>query len=284
MQQKVWFITGSNRGLGRAFSEEAVARGFKVIAATRKINISDPFYKNSNVLPVQLDVTNLDQVNQAIKQGIEQFGKIDVLINNAGYGLNGAFEEISDDEMRALFETDYFGVVNVIKAVLPYMRAQRGGNILNVSSQAGMVGMAGCTPYNAAKFALVGISEGLNEELKPWNIHVSVVCPGSFRTDFRDQSSLKTPKNMMTEYDGTAAHNVVTFLKENNHNQQGDPKKAAQFIADLLELDQLPVHILIGKICCDAIKDNLTNSLAEIESYYQASSNTDYDNFSGETF
>lgn len=284
MDKKVWMITGSNRGLGRAFAKEAVRRGDNVVAATRKIDDSDPFYQEENVLPVQMDVTNVRQVKETVQKAIERFGRIDILINNAGFGMNGAFEEISDEELRMLFETDYFGVVNVIKAVLPVMRTQKSGRILNVSSQAGMVGAAGCTPYNAAKFAVVGMSEGLNEELKPWNIQVAAVCPGSFRTDFRDASSLKTPAKPMSEYNGTAAHNVVTFLAENNHKQQGDPDKAARFIYEIATQEQMPVHVLIGEICCNTVKASLQKSIAEIESYYAESSQTDYEDFTGETF
>ena len=284
MNMKVWLITGSNRGLGRAFANEAAERGNAVIAAARKIDENDTFYKKENVLPVLMDVTNAAQVSEAVQKGTDRFGRIDILVNNAGFGMNGAFEEISDEELRTLFETDYFGVVNVIKAVLPIMRKQKSGRILNVSSQAGMMGMAGCTPYNAAKFAVVGLSEGLNEELKPWNIKAAAVCPGSFRTDFRDKSSLKTPAHTMPEYDGTAAHDVLKFLAENNHKQQGDPERAAKFIYDLVTGDEMPSHILIGKICCDAVKASLKRTINEIDSYYAESGNTDFADWSGKAF
>lgn len=280
----VWFITGSNRGLGRAFAKEAIKHGDCVIAGTRKFDEADAFYQNENVFPVVMDVTDKAQVEKAVKEGLAKFGRIDILVNNAGFGMNGAFEETGDEELRTLFETDYFGTVNVIKAVLPYMRAQKSGKILNISSQAGMAGAAGCTAYNAAKFAIVGMSEGLNEELSPFNIQVAAVCPGSFKTDFRDPTSMKKVKNPMPEYDGLQAHKVVQFLAENNHKQQGDPDKAAAFIYHIVKLDKIPVHIAIGKICCDTIKSNLEKSIAEINSYYDASSKTDFDNWTGEAF
>ena len=284
MDKKVWLITGSNRGLGRAFAEEAVANGDYVIAGTRKIREDDSFYQCENVLPVLLDVTNVAQAKEAAQQGVKRFGRIDILINNAGFGLNGAFEEISDEELRTLFETDYFGAVNVIRAVLPYMRKNRRGRILSVSSQAGMMGVPSGTAYNAAKFAIVGLSEGLNEELKPWNIQVGAICPGSFRTDFRDASSIRFPANPIVDYDGTPAHAVVQFLKDNNHQQQGDPQKGAKFLYDIVTRETMPVHILIGKTCCDAIKAQLEKSIAEIDSYYEASSETDFDGWTGEKF
>ena len=281
---KVWLITGANRGLGRAFSEEAVKHGDKVIACMRKIDEHDNFYHNENVLPVIMDVTKNDQVLRAVNEGVQKFGRIDVLINNAGFGINGAFEETSDSEFREIFETDYFGVVNVIKAVLPIMRAQKSGIIMNVSSQAGMMGMAGCSVYNSAKFAVAGLSEALNEELKPFGIKCAVICPGSFRTDFRDKSSMKQVASPMKEYDGLAPHNVVKFLDENNYKQQGDPKKAAEFIYNIASQNNIPVHILIGKICCDSVKVSLNKSISEIASYYESSSTTDFDDWEGKAF
>lgn len=139
-----------------------------------------------------------------------------------------------------------------------------------------MVGGAGCTSYNAAKFAIVGLSEGLNEELKPFNIHVAAVCPGAFRTDFRDASSLKIPKKYMPEYDGTGAHAVLQFMAENNHKQQGDPEKAAAFIYKLMQKEDIPVHITIGKDCSNLIKEKLQKTIDEINSYYEESADTNF--------
>ena len=281
---KVWLITGANRGLGRAFAEEAVKHNDCVIAGVRNIDEQDAFYGNEKVLPVIMDVTDREQVSKAVKASVQKFGRIDVLINNAGFGMNGAFEETDDSEFRMLFETDYFGVVNVIKAVLPIMRSQKSGLILNVSSQAGMAGAAGCSVYNSAKFAVVGMSEALSEELKPFGIKTAVICPGSFRTNFRDKSSMKKVAAPMPEYDGLAAHNVVKFLDENNYKQQGDPEKAARFIYEIAKQDEVPVHILIGKICCDVVKANLIKSVSEIDSYYESSSRTDFEDWTGKAF
>ncbi|MBR1735931.1 MAG: SDR family oxidoreductase [Firmicutes bacterium] len=273
---KVWMITGAARGLGKAFVEEAVKQKDKVIAAVRKIP-DDELFKNENVLPVIMDVTNTKEIETAVKSGFEKFGKIDFLINNAGFGMNGAFEEISDKELRHLFETDYFGVVNVTKAVLPIMRAQKSGKILNISSQAGLVGGAGCTAYNAAKFAVVGLSEGLNDELACFNIQVIAVCPGAFRTDFRDDSSIHRPEQPMPEYDDMAAHNVVDWLKEHNHQQQGDPAKAAAFVYKTVTGDNVPQILTIGKDCTDVAITAYKEILGEMASYYDETSKTAYE-------
>ena len=273
---KIWMITGANRGLGRAFTAEAVKNGDIVIACARRFP-DDELFENENILKAYMDVTKPDEISAAVKKGVEKFGRIDFLINNAGFGMNGAFEEISDSELRELFETDYFGVVNVIKAVLPIMRSQKSGRILNISSQAGLVGAAGCTAYNAAKFALVGMSEGLNEELESFNIQVIAVCPGAFRTDFRDKSSMHNPANPMPEYDKTPAHGVVEWLRENNHKQQGDPEKAAAFVYKTVTADTVPVVLTIGKDCSDVSKACYKSVIDQINSYYEDTCKTAFD-------
>lgn len=273
---KVWFITGSNRGFGRAFAKEALARGNKVIAAARKVDANDPFYNDPNVLGVELDVTNQAQIDAAIATAIERFGRIDVLVNNAGFGMSGAFEEATDAELRNLFDTDYFGLVNVTKAVLPHMRAQREGMILNVSSQGGLMGFTGSSAYNSAKFAVVGLTMALIPELTPFGIQVSVVCPGSFRTDFRDPSSMHHPAASLDAYDNSPARAGQRYLAENNHKQAGDPAKAAKFVADVVESGKLPKRLLIGKLCCEQVIDDLNTQIEEIGTYQAASSQTDF--------
>lgn len=274
---KVWFITGSNRGLGRAFAKEASARGDQVVAAARKVDGDDPFYRNGNVLGVELDVTRQSQIDAAVAAAIERFGRIDVLVNNAGFGMSGAFEEASDAELRALFDTDYFGVVNVTKAVLPHMRAQKGGMILSVSSQGGLMGFTGSSAYCSAKFAVVGLTMALVPELAPFGIQVSVICPGAFRTDFRDASSMRHPTASMEAYEGTPVRASAKYLAENNHKQAGDPAKAAKFVADVVDSGTLPKRLLIGGLCCEQVRDDLNAQLAEISSYEVASSQTDFD-------
>lgn len=271
---KVWFITGASRGLGRAFAQEAVSRGDKVVVAMRKIDADDPFLWGTNVLPVKMDVTNKQEVEAAVAAAVEHFGRIDVLVNNAGYGLFGAFEEISDEELRKLFETCFFGVVNVTRAVIPYMRKQMSGRIISMSSRAGVIGEAGSTAYVAAKFAVVGLSESLSEELSDFNIQSMVVCPGPFRTDFRDDKSRKEAAVCMPEYEGKLGHKAKDFVRDNNGTQNGDPVKAAKLICDMAEAERMPVKLMLGGSCCDAVKAHLEAGLAEINSYYDRSAAT----------
>ena len=270
----VWLITGASRGLGHAFAEEALRLGDKVIAGVRRIDPEDALWKNENALAVKMDVTDTAQIREAVNEGVRKFGRIDILVNNAGFGMNGAFEEISEDELRRLFDADYFGLVNVTKTVLPVMRAQRSGKILNVSSEAGIVAGAGCTAYNAAKFAVVGLSQGLRAELAPFGIQVCVVCPGPFRTDFRDSSSMPAPAHPMPEYDGTPAHTIVEWLREHNHQQDGDPQKAAALVCKIALQDSIPRLLALGKGCCDHIRANYAQTLEEMDGYYEESAAT----------
>lgn len=273
---RVWMITGAGRGLGHAFAEEAVKNGEKVIATVRKINDTDPLMKNENVLPVIMDVTKKEEVAATVDAGIKKFGRIDVLINNAGFGMSGAFEEVSDEELRTLMETNFFGVTNVTRAVLPTMRKQGGGMILTVSSQAGAMGFLGSSAYCSSKYAVVGLSEALSMELAPFGIQVASILPGSFRTDFRDSSSMKHAKISLAAYEGSAVHAARDFLEANNHKQEGDPAKAAAFLYSIIEGGILPKRILIGKKCCEDVKAYLEERISEIESYMDESTQTDY--------
>ncbi len=272
---KVWLITGANRGLGRAFAEEAASRGDMVIAGMRQIS-AEAFFQQDNVLAVEMDVTKKEQVQRAVAKGKEKFGRIDVLVNNAGFGMSGAFEEVSDEELRNLMEADYFGVVNVTREVIPVMRQQNSGRILNIASQGGLMAYTGSTAYCSAKFAVVGLSLALREELAPFGIEVSAVCPGSFRTDFRDASSMRMPSKPMTEYKDSPVNDVKEFLNNNNHKQEGDPQKAAAFIWEMVQREDLPRRILIGEKCCEQVKVDLLSQLEEIEIYHEASSKTDF--------
>lgn len=271
---KVWMITGAGRGLGHAFTEEAVKNGDQVIATVRKINENDDLMKNENVFPVIMDVTKKDEVKAAVQAGIQKFGKVDVLINNAGFGASGAFEEVSDEELRNLMETNFFGVTNVMREVVPIMRKQQSGMILTVSSQAGAMGFLGSSAYCSSKYAVVGLSEALRMELEPLGIQVASILPGSFKTDFRDKSSMQYAKNTMPEYEGTAVHATRKFLEENNHKQEGDPAKAAAFLYSIIESGKLPLRILIGKKCCEDVKGFLSERMAEIDTYIGDSSQT----------
>ena len=274
---RVWMITGAGRGLGRAFAEEAVNRGDKVIAGVRKINENDDLMQNENVLPVIMDVTDQTAVNTAIKEGTQKLGRIDVLINNAGFGMSGAFEETSDDELRMIMDTNFFGTANVTREVIPVMREQGSGMILSVSSQAGAMGFLGSTAYCSSKYAVVGLMDALGMELEGFGIQVSSILPGSFRTDFRDPSSMKFSGGNLSAYDNTSLRDMRDYLTVNNHKQEGDPAKAAAFIYEIVNRGDLPKRIHIGEKCCSQVKEYLMDRVAEIDSYKEASSKTDFE-------
>lgn len=274
---KVWLITGAGRGLGRAFVQEAVNNGDKVIAGVRRLDGNDGLMNNENVLPVIMDVTKTDEIRSAVEKAVTEFGRIDVLVNNAGFGMTGAFEEATDSDLRFLFETNYFGTANVIREVLPVMREQKSGMILNISSQAGAMPFLGSTAYCSAKFAVVGLSESLGIELEPFGIQVAAVLPGAFRTDFRDASSMKQPAKMLPEYENTPVRAARLSLADNNYKQEGDPAKAAAFLYKIVESGKLPRRILIGKNCCEGVKKYLTERINEIDSYIADSSQTAFE-------
>ena len=274
--RRVWLITGSNRGLGRAFATEAAEHDDVVVAGTRRPRQGDPLFERGNVDPVRLDVTDEDQVRAAVDFAVEKYGRIDVLVNNAGYGMSGAFEEVGDRDLRDLMETDYFGTANMVRAVVPHMRERGSGMILNVASQGGLMGFGGSTAYCSAKFAVVGLSVALRMELEPLGVQVCAVCPGSFRTDFRASGSMRFPDLRIDAYDGTPAHVGQDFLRENTYTQAGDPAKAAAFVWDVVDSGRLPVRLLIGEACCDQVLEDLASQATEIESYRAASSRTDF--------
>jgi NAD(P)-dependent dehydrogenase (short-subunit alcohol dehydrogenase family) len=227
---KTWFITGASRGFGALVAERALAKGDAVIATARNRNaIVERFGEHPNLLAVTLDVTNEDQAVAAAKAAIDRFGRIDILINNAGFGLMGAVEEASAAEIEALYRTNVFGLLTVTRAVLPAMRKAQSGRILNISSIGGYRGAAGFGVYCSTKFAVEGLSEALHDELAPLGIHVTVVEPGYFRTDFLDASSLSVSSRQIADYEATAGK-VRTRAGGLNHKQPGDPSKLADVL------------------------------------------------------
>lgn len=202
---KIWFITGASRGFGAQVTDRALRRGDAVVATARDPKaIISRVGEHPNMLTVALDVTNEDQALAAVKAGIDRFGRIDILLNNAGFGLMGAVEEASAAEVEAIYRTNVFGLLKVTRAALPYMRSARSGHIINVSSIGGYRGAAGFGVYCSTKFAVEGLSEALYAELKPLGIHVTVVEPGYFRTDFLDSSSLSVSARVIDDYAETA--------------------------------------------------------------------------------
>ncbi|WP_432216936.1 oxidoreductase [Pseudomonas kribbensis] len=243
---RTWLITGASRGFGTLIAERALRAGDAVIATARKPqDITDRLGEHPNLLALRLDVTREDEAHQAVAEGIKRFGRIDVLINNAGFGVLGAVEETSASETERLFATNVFGLLNVTRAVLPHMRARRSGRVINISSIGGYQAYMGWGVYGSTKFAVEGISEALHQELAPLGIQVTVVEPGFFRTDFLDEQSLVKTALVLPDYDETVGK-MRTFAEAANHAQPGDPVKFAEAMLALVNAPNPPQRLALG--------------------------------------
>lgn len=273
---KIWFITGASRGFGALITAQALAKGDAVIATARNSKaITERFGEHPNLLPVTLDVTNQEQADAAAKAAIDRFGRIDVLLNNAGFGLMGAVEEASPAEIEAVYKTNVFGLLNVTRAILPFMRQVRSGRILNISSIGGYRGAAGFGVYSSTKFAVEGLSEALHDELAPLGIHVTVVEPGYFRTDFLDASSLTSSGHIIADYEATAGK-VRTLATSLSHNQPGDPNKLAQVLIDFADAPHPPVRLPLGSDTVSTIEDKHRKDAAILAEWRAISVSTDF--------
>lgn len=260
---KTWFITGASRGFGQRIAEMALGRGDNVVATARNpAAVINALGVQDSLLALALDVTDESAARAAAAQAIERFGRIDVLVNNAGYGLLGAVEESSADEVRRLYETNVFGLLNVSRAVLPVMRQQRSGHVINLSSVGGYQAYAGWGVYGSTKFAVEGISEALAMELKPLGVHVTVVEPGFFRTDFLDASSLVSTDNQISDYADTVGA-MRTFAAGANHQQPGDPEKLAIAMLKLVDAAVPPSRLQLGSDTVARVREK--NALVERE-------------------
>ncbi|HLH12266.1 MAG TPA: oxidoreductase [Methylovirgula sp.] len=267
MSAKTWFITGASSGFGRAFAEHALAQGYNIVATARshpslqEIAAKDP----ARVLAQALDVTRPAEVEAAVQATLARFGRIDILINNAGYGIVGAFEETPDAELRALMETNFFGAMNVTRAILPIFRAQRSGAVVNISSLGGQLSFAGFSAYSASKFALEGVSEALAREVAPLGIKVLIVEPGQFRTNLAGPSLRHMP--VMDSYREIVGGSRE-FARSMHGTQEGDPRKAAAAIDKALAAPNTPLRLQLGGDAVDAIRahsETLLNDLAAWE-------------------
>ena len=257
-----WFITGASRGLGAEIARAALRGGDDVVVAVRNPDRVPEDLKSANdVLVVALDVTDADAIPAAVQTAVDRFGGIDVLVNNAGRGLLGALEEITDAEARSLFDLNVFGLIDMTRAVLPVMRRQGSGKLVHIGSRSGFEGEPGVSLYSASKFAVAGISEALAAELAPFGIQSMVVEPGVLRTDFLDASSLSIAARRIADYDGTPAHVTLDWAGTANHTQLGDPVKGAALIHEVTSGDTLPAHLYLGP---DTL-DRLRVTLARIE-------------------
>ena len=274
--KRVWLITGAARGLGAQIAGAALADGNAVIAAGRNTAaIVERFGDNPAVLPVKLDVTDEAQARAAAQAGLARFGRIDVLVNNAGFGLLGAVEESSDAEARRMYDTNVFGLLNVTRAVLPAMRARRSGHVINVSSIGGFRASAGFGVYCSTKFAVEGLTEALHAELAPLGIHATVIEPGYFRTEFLDASSLVVSPNVIADYAATsgATRERAAGL---NRQQPGDPAKLAAALVTLVDSKKPPQRLPLGNDTLDAIARKLAFVATETDAWKALASSTGF--------
>jgi len=272
---KVWLITGSSRGLGRAFAEAALAAGDQVVAAARNpaqlIDLQNRY--GDSVRTPALDVTNESQARSAVDTAIETYGRLDVLVNNAGYGNVSPVEETSLDEFRAQIETNLFGVIIMTKAVLPYFRERGAGHIIQLTSVGGRIGPVGRAPYAAAKFGVEGFSESLSKEIGPLGVKVTILEPGGFRTDFAGGSTeLRAGR---AEYDATVGA-AARFQREYDGKQPGDPARAAAVLLQIAAMSEPPLRLLLGSDAFAAAEQNALQKLESDRKSKDLSFSTDY--------
>ncbi|QPB21074.1 oxidoreductase [Rhizobium sp. 007] len=274
---KVWFITGASRGFGALMTKEALAAGDAVVATARNPkSVTDKFGDHPNLVAVALDVTNEGQAKEAAATAVERFGRIDVLANNAGYGLLGAVEEATAEEVERLYATNVFGLLKVTRAVLPYMRRQRSGHILNFSSIGGYFGYPGWGVYGSTKFAVEGLSESLAAELEPFGIKVTIVEPGFFRTDFLADNSLAVSPASIPDYIGTPAGNMRDFAADANHAQPGDPARLAAGIITLANAASPPLRMPFGSDTVAKIEEQNASVAKELAEWRELAVSTDF--------
>jgi NAD(P)-dependent dehydrogenase (short-subunit alcohol dehydrogenase family) len=274
---RVWFITGTSQGFGRELVRAALQRGDSVIATSRNPQAVAAAFSSAadRLLAVSLDLRNTAQISSVVERVIARFGRIDVLVNNAGYGVTGAVEEASEKEIAALYETNVFGLLRVTRAILPYLRKQRGGHIVNLSSIGGLTGMPGWGIYNSTKFAVEGLSEALAAELAPLGIGVTIVEPGPFRTDFLGGSLVKAA-NTLPDYEATAGK-TRSGTVERNGKQQGDPALAADAIVQAVTSPNPPLHLLLGKFAYERFNQKLDAFRDEMETWHELTLSTDFE-------
>ena len=274
---KVWFITGASRGFGALMAKEALASGDAVIATARNPKtVTEQFGDHPNLLAVALDVTNEAQAKEAAAAGIARFGRIDVLANNAGYGLLGAVEEATAEEIEKLYATNVFGLLKVTRAMLPYMRRQRSGHILNFSSIGGYFGYPGWGVYGSTKFAVEGLSESMAAELEPFGIKVTIIEPGFFRTDFLADTSLAVSPASIADYEGTPAGNMRNFAADANHAQPGNPAKLAAGIMTMVNSANPPLRMPFGSDTVAMIEGQHASVEMELAAWRELAVSTDF--------
>jgi NAD(P)-dependent dehydrogenase (short-subunit alcohol dehydrogenase family) len=273
-EQKIWLITGTSKGLGLHLTKLLISLGHKVIATSRDTAAVEKeiISNKENLYALPLDITSDQEGKEAVKKAVDRFGRIDVLVNNAGYSLVGSLEEMTDEEFRSTMDVNVFGTVNMIRNIMPYMRTQGAGHIINISSNAGYVGFANAASYNAAKFGVIGLTEALALEAKPFGIKVTVVAPGQFRTEF--MNSIQYVKNRIDVYGVDEARRMWSDF---SGKQQGDPDKLVKILVKISEMEQPPLHLLLGPDTYDLLIQKRKEEAAEFEKWKDITLSTNFD-------
>ncbi|RRA90329.1 SDR family NAD(P)-dependent oxidoreductase [Paenimyroides viscosum] len=267
--KKVWFVTGASKGLGLTLVKKLLKEGFCVVATTRNPELlTEEVGGTTDVfLPLVVNLTDNHDVKKAIEKSIAYFGKIDVVVNNAGYAQIGTLEELTDDEAKANFEVNVFGTLNVVRNVMPYLRNQKSGNIYNISSVGGLfASFPGWGVYCASKFAVAGFTEALAAEAKAFGVNATVVYPGYFRTDFLKESSVKTATSPILDYEA-ARQSERAHLEDISGSQPNDPEKAADVLIAISKEENPPVHLLLGHDAYDILKNKIEIITKEVEQW-----------------
>lgn len=274
--EKVWFVTGASKGLGLSLVKKLIATGQRVAATSRQVEslVEAVGTSSDQFLPLQVDLTNEASVREAVQKSQETFGALDVVVNNAGYGIGGSIEELTDAETRTSFDVNVFGTLNVIRAVMPYLRQQRSGHIINIASIAGFAANTGWAIYGASKFAVVGLSEVLAEDVKEFGIKVTVLEPGAFRTQFLTKESLVFAQNPIEDYQAIRASHAKYATMDGV--QQGDPERAADVMLELAAMEQPPVRLFMGSDAYRRALQKLEIIRQDLETYQNLSFATDF--------
>lgn len=272
-KQKVWFVTGASKGMGLLLTKLLLDKGDKVAAASRNTEQlkQSVGVENKNFLPIELDITNSEAVKKAINKTIEYFGGLDVTVNNAGFSFIGSIEELTNEEFRKALDVNLFGTVNVIRASMTQFRKQRSGHIINIASAAGYIAGANIGSYVTSKFAMVGLTESLALEIEPLNVKATVVLPGSFRTNFLDEGSLTYTKHPIEDYNSDKTFQSYSVRAG---TQPGDPQKLVTELFNLANMENPPLHLILGADSFKMITDKMAKNLVEFEAYKHISTST----------
>ncbi|CAM3442949.1 SDR family oxidoreductase [Sphingobacterium prati] len=274
---KVWFITGASKGMGLSLVKKLIEKGYSVAATSRKsVHLIDAVghFDEQQFLPLEVDLTSEKSIREAFERTVAQFGKIDVLVNNAGYGIGGAVEELSQKEIKDSFDINVMAVIKTMQSAMPYFRRQRSGHIINISSIAGFAPGTGWAMYAATKYAVTGLSEVMAEDVKEFGVKVTVVAPGAFRTEFLEDSSLVLAEKKIDSYTAiTASHEKYAAM---NGTQIGNPEKLAQVFIDLTENPNPPVRLYLGSDAYKRATEKIRLLSEELESNKNISYSTDF--------